>query len=133
MSFTIGVVVEDLFDVSGDGVIVLRLHVQPGAGKSGVVGRHGDALKVRVAAAPEGGRANAAVVSLIATTLGVKEDAVELTSGQSSRTKRVKVSGVEVDEVTRLLTEAIHSGADAAGGGNVGNNRRSRDVRPRAK
>src|SRR4051794_2022762 len=105
MSFTIGVVVDDLFDVSGDDAIVLRLHVQPGAGRTAVVGVHGDALKVRVAAAPEGGRANAAVLSLVATTVGVKEDAVELTSGQSSRSKRVKVSGVDVDEVRRLLTE----------------------------
>jgi uncharacterized protein (TIGR00251 family) len=133
MSFTIGVVVDDLFDVSGDDAIVLRLHVQPGAGRTAVVGVHGDALKVRVAAAPEGGRANAAVLNLVATTIGVKEDAVELTSGQSSRSKRVKVSGVDVDEVRRLLTEAIHAGSDAAGGGNVGNNRRPRDVRPRAR
>jgi uncharacterized protein YggU (UPF0235/DUF167 family) len=98
-----------------------------------VVGRHGDALKVRVAAAPEGGRANAAVITLVATTLGVKEDAVELTSGQSSRSKRVKVSAVEVDEVRRLLTEAINSGEVGAGAGPSGNNRRTRDVPRRAR
>src|SRR5947207_6176918 len=99
MSFTIGGMLEDLFDVSGEDAVVLRLHVQPGAGRTAVVGRHGDALKVRVAAPPEGGRANAAVITLVATTLGVKEDQVELTSGESSRSKRVKVTGAEVDEV----------------------------------
>ena len=126
--------VDDLFDVSGDDAIVLRLHVQPGAGRTAVVGRHGDALKVRVAAPPEGGRANAAVITLVATTLGVKEDVVELTSGQSSRSKRVKVSGVEVDEVRRLLTEAMNSGEGGpSSGGPSGNNRRGRDVPRRAR
>ena len=117
--------VDDLFDVSGDDAVVLRLHVQPGAGRTAVVGRHGDALKVRVAAPPEGGRANAAVTALVASTLGVKDDQVELTSGQSSRSKRVKVTGVELDDVRRLLTEAMHGSAAT-----IGNNPARRDVRP---
>src|SRR4051794_26291166 len=128
MSFTIGGVVDDLFEVSGDDAIVLRLHVQPGAGRTAVVGRHGDALKVRVAAPPEGGRANAAVLSLVATTLGVGEDQVSLTSGDASRSKRVKVSGVDVDEVRRLLSEASSS----SGSSKIGNNRTGRNVRPPA-
>src|SRR6266576_2327711 len=105
---------DEVFDRAGDDAVVLRLHVNPGAGRTAVVGRHGDALKVRVAAPPEGGRANAAVVTLVATTLGVKEGSVELTSGESSRSKRVKVSGVEVDEVRRLLTEAMKNGEGAS-------------------
>jgi uncharacterized protein (TIGR00251 family) len=116
-------VVDDLFDVSGDDAVVLRLHVQPGAGRTAVVGRHGDALKVRVAASPEGGRANAAVTALIATTLGVGQDQVTLTSGEASRSKRVKVTGVDLDEVRRLLTEAT-------GSTGIGNNRTGRNVRP---
>ena len=67
---------EDLFDyTAGDnednGTAVVRLHVQPGAGKTAVVGRHGDAVKVRVAAPPEGGRANDAVVVLMAATFDI--------------------------------------------------------------
>src|SRR3954463_15764052 len=107
MSFTIGVVVDDLFDVSGDDAIVLRLHVQPGAGRTAVVGRHGDALKVRVAAAPEGGRANEACLSLIGETLGVKADQLELTPGASSRSKRVRVTGLAPTDVARRLEDAI--------------------------
>ena len=49
----------------------LRLRVVPGATRSGVVGRHGDAWKVRVSAPAEAGRANDAVLALLADVLGV--------------------------------------------------------------
>ena len=109
----------DLFDYTAgendaDGNAVIRLHVQPGAGKTAIVGRHGDAVKVRVAAPPEGGRANDAVVALIAATFDVKLAQVRLLSGESSRAKRVQIDGVEESEVERLLelamSEAGHGG-----------------------
>lgn len=107
--------IDDLFDNPDDGTILLRLHVQPGAGRTAVVGRHGDALKVRVAAPPEGGRANDACVELIATTLGVKPTAVEVVGGASSRSKRVRITGVEVDDLRRLLEEVAAAGAAPLG------------------
>ena len=97
--------------------MVLRLHVQPGAGRSAVVGTFNDALKVRVAAPPQGGRANDACLALVADLLGVKTDQLELTSGASSRDKRVKVRGVEVDDVRRLIDAAVGSGNAGAGPG----------------
>ena len=97
----------DLFDVDGDGAVVLRLHVQPGAGRTAIVGRHGNALKVRVAAPPSGGRANEACADLVAGILGVKSSQVTLSGGESSRQKRLTVTGVEPEEVTRLLGEAM--------------------------
>lgn len=97
----------DLYDVDADGGVVLRLHVQPGAGRTAIVGRHGDALKIRVAAPPSGGRANEACTELIAEVLGVKASQVSLSGGESSRQKRVKVSGIEPEDVTRLLGEAM--------------------------
>ena len=107
--------VDDLFDIADDdGGAVLRLHVQPGAGRTSVVGRHGDALKVRVAAPPEGGRANDAVVKLVAEIFAVKVAAVKLVNGGSSRSKRVSVDGIEADEVRRLLELALD---DATRGG----------------
>jgi uncharacterized protein (TIGR00251 family) len=102
--------VTDLFDITGENEVVLRLHVQPGAGRSAVAGRHGNALKVRVAAPPVEGRANAACLALVASTLGVKEGDLELVGGASSRQKRVKVTGVEPDQVERLLEAALRSG-----------------------
>lgn len=98
---------DDVFDATGDGALVLRLHVQPGAGRTAVVGRHGDALKVRVAAPPEGGRANDACLALVAATFGVEEGQVELVGGPSSRAKRVKVEGVEPDHARRLLDALV--------------------------
>ena len=98
---------DDLFEVNKEGSVVLRLHVQPGAGRTAVVGRHGDALKVRVAAPPSGGRANEACAELVAGILGVKSSQVTLSGGESSRQKRLTVSGVEPEEVTRLLAEAM--------------------------
>ena len=109
----------DLFDyTAGDdddtGTAVVRLHVQPGAGRTAVVGRHGDAVKVRVAAPPEGGRANDAVVALIAATFDVKLSQVVLVSGESSRAKRVQIDGIAEAELERLLELAI---SDATHGG----------------
>jgi uncharacterized protein (TIGR00251 family) len=98
--------VSDLYDDSPEG-IVLRIHVQPGAGRSAVVGRHGDALKVRVAAPPVEGRANDAARALLAGALGVPEAEVELTSGQSSRSKRFRLKGLDSEEADKRLRVAL--------------------------
>ena len=84
----------------------LRLRVAPGASAPGVVGRHGDAWKVRVAAAPERGRANDAVLELLADTLAVPRGSVTLVSGGSSRNKVVELSGLTPDEIERRLATA---------------------------
>jgi uncharacterized protein len=86
-------------DASGD--VLLWLHVQPGAARTGVAGLHGDALKVKVAAAAERGRANAAVARLLAGELGVRPSDVEVVSGHASRRKRVRVRGIDPDRVAR--------------------------------
>ncbi len=91
-----------LFDVASDG-LVLRLQVHPGAGKEGVVGVHGDALKVRVVAPPESGRANEAVLSLLSRLLGVDRSALTMTAGEGSRRKRVKVEGMESADLDKRL------------------------------
>jgi uncharacterized protein (TIGR00251 family) len=113
--------VEDLFDVSdakeGDETVTvtLRVHVQPGAGRTAVVGRHGDSLKVRVAAPPQGGRANEACAALLAETFGVAPAAVELVSGPSSRMKRFRLAGVDLHEFTKLLEAAVEEGTAGEG------------------
>ena len=95
------------FDITADGAVVLRLHVHPGAGRTAVVGRHGDALKVKVAAPPEQGRANAACAELVAELAGVAAADVELTGGGASRSKRFRLTGVDPEELTRRIDQAV--------------------------
>ncbi|MCA1656697.1 MAG: DUF167 domain-containing protein, partial [Actinobacteria bacterium] len=73
--------VDDLYSTSGDDAVILHVHLHPGAGRSAVVGRHGDALKLKVAAPPQGGRANEACAALVADIFGTPAAAVELVSG----------------------------------------------------
>lgn len=86
------------------GATRLRLRVSPGSKDPGVVGRHGEAWKVRVTAAAERGEANDATVKLIAETLRVGADDVRLVSGRSSRDKVVEVTGLGVSEAARRLS-----------------------------
>jgi uncharacterized protein (TIGR00251 family) len=108
--------ISDLYDDSPDGIVV-RIHVQPGAGRSAVVGRHGDALKVRVAAPPVEGRANEAARSLLAEVLAVPEADVELASGQSSRAKRFRLKGIDAEEGEKRIRVALDEAKLAGGGG----------------
>lgn len=84
----------------------VRLRVAPGAARAGVVGRHGDAWKVRVTAPAEGGRANDAVVRLLAETLALPRSSVTLVSGHSARDKIVELAGVGPDDIERRLESA---------------------------
>ncbi len=82
---------------------VLTLHIQPGAKRTEVAGLHGDALKIRLAAPPVDGKANASLIEFLADCLGLPKSAVELVSGQTSRSKRVAVSGTTAAEIRRRL------------------------------
>lgn len=86
----------------GDGVRI-TLYVQPRASRTEVVGLHGDAVKLRVAASPVDGEANAEVRRFLAKTLGVPPGNVQLVSGQSGRRKVVEVVGVEADAASEAL------------------------------
>ena len=90
--------------MSGSTRIALR--VSPGGSHTRVVGRHGDAWKVRVSAPPEGGKANAAVVRLLADTLRLAHRDVTLVSGHGARDKVVDLAGIEADETERRLSSA---------------------------
>ncbi len=81
---------------NGD-VLILTLHVQPGAKRSEVAGLHGEALKIRLAAPPIEGRANAALCKFIAEIFGVTQRQVELKQGAQSRHKVVAITVSSVD------------------------------------
>ena len=88
------------------GTIRLSLRVSPGGSCAAVVGRHGNAWKVRVVAAPERGCANDSVVALLASTLGLRRPDVRIVSGTSSRNKTVELVGITLDEAESRLTDA---------------------------
>lgn len=84
----------------------LRLRVIAHASRSVVVGRHGDAWKLRVTAAPERGRANEAVIDLLAETLAVPRSSVALVSGAGARDKVVAVRGIARERAEELVIAA---------------------------
>lgn len=96
-----------MLDTTSDGAVVLDVHVQPGGSRDEVVGRHGDALKVKVSAPPEGGKANAAVCRLLAEAFDVAKSSVEVVSGTTSRRKRVRLEGIEPAEAAARLAQLL--------------------------
>ncbi len=85
-----------------EGAVLLTLWVVPGASRTEIAGAHGRALKVRVAAAPEHGRANRALIAFLEERL--RPARVELSSGLSVRSKMATVTGMESGEVERRLS-----------------------------
>jgi uncharacterized protein len=74
--------------------LILDLHVQPGAKRSEFAGRHGERIKLRLAAPPVEGKANAALIEFVAAYFGVPRRNVRIVSGLRSRSKRVAIEGV---------------------------------------
>jgi uncharacterized protein len=86
----------------------LAVRVHPGARRPGLAGWLDDgALKLAVAAPPEGGRANEAVVELLADTLGVPRRRVTVARGHGSRAKTIEIDGLDEAEVRRRVDAAL--------------------------
>ena len=83
----------------------LRVRVAPGARRTELVGRHGEGWKVRVAAPPDRGRANEAVLRLLAERLGVPLTGLTIVSGRSARDKVVELRGLAPAEAERRLED----------------------------
>jgi uncharacterized protein len=83
--------------------VVLTLHIQPGAKTTEVAGPYGTALKIRLAAPPVDGKANECLIAFLAARLGAPRSQVTLEAGASSRSKRVRVAAVSVEEALAVL------------------------------
>ena len=81
----------------------LEVKVVPGSSRNEIVGWLGEALKIKVTAPPERGKANKAVVELLAAALGIATDDVIVVSGHSSPAKVVAVSGMDEDGIKTAL------------------------------
>ena len=86
------------------GGCAFRVRVAPGSGRDEIVGKHGDAIKIRLKAQPVKGKANRALCEFLAERLTVSRRDVEIISGQTSRWKRVRVEGVSADAIRALLS-----------------------------
>jgi uncharacterized protein (TIGR00251 family) len=81
----------------------VEITVSPGAARTELVGRHGGGWRARVAAPPERGRANRALVELVAELAGVGRERVAVVAGAGSRRKVLEVEGLGADELDRRL------------------------------
>ena len=78
---------------------ILPVHAQPGARRNGILGERAGALRVAVTSPPEKGKANAAIQSLLAESLGCRPSQIALLSGETARQKRFLVAGLTPDEL----------------------------------
>ncbi len=83
---------------------LLKLHVTPRGSRSEITGWRDDTLCVKITAPPVEGAANAAIVKFVAESLGVRKSHVELVSGERSREKTVRITGLSDSEVRARLT-----------------------------
>ena len=91
------------YRLEADGnVLCINVHVQPNARATGLAGRHGDAIKIRVAAPPVDSRANRVLLDFIAEKLGVPSARVSLRHGAKGRRKLIEVRAPGEDALRSL-------------------------------
>ncbi len=95
--------------VLADGTILIRLHVQPKASKSRIIGFHDGCLKLAVSAPPVEGKANKAVVKFLAEIFGVPARDVVVKSGAQSRKKQVVIKTLSVAEIRTVIETKLSS------------------------
>jgi uncharacterized protein len=83
----------------------INIYVQPRASKTMVAGMHDGCVKVRLAAPPVDGAANAALIEFVAERLGLAKSRVRIVSGQTSRRKVVEVDGASAEQLAAALQE----------------------------
>ena len=83
--------------------VVILVRAQPGSRRDEIRGEQQGALKVAVTQSPEKGKANHALIDLLAESLGLRKSQFELLSGHTSRLKKFLVRGVTPDELRGLL------------------------------
>ena len=93
----------DVEEVGGG--VKFTVKVVPGSSKTALCGVIGNMLKVKVAAAPEKGKANKCLTDFLAKQLGIKKNDVAVCSGQTSPVKQIQIRGVSIADMDKLLTQ----------------------------
>jgi len=83
--------------------VKLAVKVVPGSSREGIAGWLGEELKVRVRQVPEAGKANKALIQLLARALDLPADCIQIVSGSSSAHKIIAINGLDEQAVRRRL------------------------------
>jgi uncharacterized protein (TIGR00251 family) len=83
--------------------VIFSVKVVPRSSKTAIAGLLGGMLKVKLAAAPEKGKANESLVEFLADTLGVKRNTITITSGLTSPVKTIQITGVSAETILKKL------------------------------
>ena len=86
-----------------ENAVAFSVKVVPRSSKTAIAGILGGALKVKLAAAPEKGKANQALVEFLADKLGVKKNTIKITSGQTSPVKTIEITGISAETLLGKL------------------------------
>jgi uncharacterized protein (TIGR00251 family) len=86
-----------------DNAIIFSVKVVPRSSKTVIAGVLGDMLKIKLAAAPEKGKANESLVEFLADILGVRKNAIKIISGHTSPVKTIQITGTSAEAVHKLL------------------------------
>jgi uncharacterized protein (TIGR00251 family) len=85
----------------------LTIKVVPGASRDRIAGKLGDAIKVQVSAAPERGKANDAVINLIAGLLGLRRNAIQIVRGHTQPRKVLQINGIDQETLDQRIFELL--------------------------
>jgi uncharacterized protein (TIGR00251 family) len=89
--------------------VILPVRAQAGARRNGIKGIHAGALQVAVSQAPEKGKANKAIIEVLAHELKLKKRQIELLSGETATQKRFLISGVAAEELAAAISALLPS------------------------
>ena len=90
-----------------DNALIFNVRVVPRASKSGIIGEMNGALKIRIASPPVDGAANAELIKLLSKTFGIAKNEVEITSGETSKTKQIKIENTTGEKLLTVLQAKI--------------------------
>lgn len=85
--------------------VLLHLHIQPGASRTEITGRYGDALKIRVQAPPVDGKANKTLLAFLSKLFGIPASRVQLLKGETGRRKTVLINGLDIVTARVVLSQ----------------------------
>ncbi len=93
-----------MFDITEiNGCITFEVRVVPRAARTELAGEMDNAVKVRISSPPVDGAANAELIKFLAKILGVAKGDVEIVSGQTSKTKRLQITGITAEQLRNAI------------------------------